>query len=91
MKEDKFNSFGVFTIINSLTSASLYGIFSSYVLTTSKNASPISITIGFIISLFISKIILSFFKKYPTLSFSEKGITYKNFASKCEAFFFYFC
>lgn len=72
MKEDKINSFGLFTMINSLTSASLYGIFSSYIIYKAKNASLISITIGFIFSLIISKIIYSFFIKYPNLSFSNK-------------------
>ena len=72
MKEEKINSIGLFTMINSLTSASLYGIFSSYLISKSGNDSFISIIIGFIISIIISKVLLSFFYKYPSLSFSEK-------------------
>jgi len=69
---EKINSIGLFTMINSLTSASLYGIFSSYLLGTAENASFISVIIGFLISLVIAKIILSFFYKYPELSYSDK-------------------
>ncbi len=72
MNEEKINSFGVFTIITSLTSSALYGIFTSYMLNKARNASVISILIGTILVLIIAKIILNFFYKYPSLTYTEK-------------------
>ena len=72
MKNEKVNSFGLFTMITSLTSASIYGVFSSYVLNKSKNASFISLLIGLLIIMFLSKVLYNFFIKYPNLSHTEK-------------------
>ena len=53
MKEEKINSFCMSTIILSLCCSTFYGVFSSYIINTAKNASLISIIIGFILSLII--------------------------------------
>ena len=72
MTNEKINSFSLSTIIVSLCTCTFYGVFSSYIINTSKNSSLISILIGFIISLIISKIFLSFFKKKEDLNFTNK-------------------
>ena len=69
---EKINSFSFSTIILSLASASFYGIISSYIIYKTKESSLISIIIGFIISLFIIKIILSFFKNNESLNYTNK-------------------
>lgn len=72
MNQEKINSFNLSTIIVSLCCSTFYGIFSSYIINTAENASTISIVIGFIISLAISKIIISFFKKEKDLTYTKK-------------------
>ena len=72
MNKEKINCFGLFTMMCSLTSASIYGIFSSYIFNKSKNASFISLLLGLIFIYIISKIIFNFFIKYPDLSFTNK-------------------
>lgn len=71
MKE-KINSFSYSTIIVSICCAPFYGIFSSYIINASKNSSLLSILIGFLISLILSKIILNFFNKKEELDYSNK-------------------
>lgn len=71
--KDKINSFGLSTMICALCSAPFYGIFSSYTLNKSKNSTIISLLIGFLLSLIISKIILSFFKNKKELSFVQES------------------
>ncbi len=70
--KDKINSFCMSTIILSLCCASFYGIFSSYIVNTSKSASLISLLIGFIISLFISMLIHKFIIKSKELNYTQK-------------------
>lgn len=72
MKKEKINSFGLSCLICSICSAPFYGIFSSYTLHTSKNATIISLLIGFVLSIFISSFILKFFKIYESQNFSQK-------------------
>ncbi len=69
---EKINSFSLSTIIVSLCCASFYGIFSSYIVNKTKNASLISIVIGFIISLIIAYIIYRFLKIKEELSYAGK-------------------
>lgn len=71
MKE-KINSFSITTLLISLCTASFYGVFSSYIVNTSKTSSLLSIPIGFIISLIISKIFLTFFNKKEELNYTDK-------------------
>lgn len=71
MKE-KINSFGACALLVSLSCASFYGIFSSYIINKAKTSSIISIIIGFIISIFLSKIILKSFTIKPNLTINEK-------------------
>lgn len=71
MKE-KINSFSYSTLLVSICCATFYGIFSSYIINTSKNSSLLSILIGFIISLILSKIIITFFKQKEELNYSSK-------------------
>ena len=73
MKNEKINNFGVFTIILSLCNSAFYGAFSSYILYKTKTDSFLSIIIGFIISLFISKIIIHLFNKYPNKEFTKRN------------------
>ncbi|MBQ6285137.1 MAG: GerAB/ArcD/ProY family transporter [Bacilli bacterium] len=72
MKDEKINSFILSTILISLCCSTFYGIFSSYIINSSKNSSLISITIGYILSLFVAKLFLSFYKKKEELSITEK-------------------
>ncbi len=72
MKNEKINSFGLSSLICSLCSAPFYGIFSSYTLHSSRNATPISLIIGFVISIIISYFILQFFKTNKNTNFSSK-------------------
>jgi hypothetical protein len=71
MKE-KINSFSYSTLLISLCCAPFYGIFSSYIINTSKNTSLLSIFIGFLIALILSKIIFSFFNKKEELDHTNK-------------------
>ncbi len=70
--KEKINSFSMTTIIISLCCATFYGVFSSYIINTAKSASLISISIGFVLSLIISYIILKFFKNAKDLTYTQK-------------------
>jgi len=72
MKNEKINSFSITTLLLSLCCATFYGVFSSYIINNSKNSSLISITIGFIISLLLSKLLLIFFNKKEEMNYTEK-------------------
>ena len=81
MNNEKINSFSLFTIVVSLCSAPFYGILSSYIINKSLTASCISLLIGFIFSLIISKIIKYNFDKNTNLSYSKKSKKlFKNFS-----------
>ena len=71
MKE-KVNSIGICSLVVALTGAPFWGILSSYILYQSKTFTFLSMIIGFIISLFISKIFLIFYNIEPSLSITEK-------------------
>ena len=71
MKE-KINSFSLCTLLLSLSASSFYGVFSSYLINKSKNASLISLIIGFLLSIIISKVFLTFIKQQSSLSFTHK-------------------
>ena len=70
--KDNTNSFCLSTIIISLCCAPFYGIFSSYIVNTSKNASLISLVIGFFISIIISMIIYKFIVREKDMNFTQK-------------------
>jgi len=70
--KEKINSFSMSTIIISLCTSSFYGLFSSYIINKTKNASLISIFIGFIISLIISFIIFKFIEYKEELTYTNK-------------------
>ena len=72
MNKEKVNCFGFLTLIVALSGAAFYGVFSSYMIYYAKTASIISMLIGFVISLIISKIILSLYKEKENLSFVSK-------------------
>ena len=69
---EKINSFSYSTIILHLCTSSFYGIFSSYIISKTKNSSLISLLIGFIISLLISSIILKYINTLEELNYIEK-------------------
>ena len=70
---NKINSFNFGTLVLSLTSSAFYGTFSSYILYKTKTDSFLTIIIGFIISLFLSKIILNLFNQYQSKTFCERN------------------
>ena len=70
---NKINSFNFGTLVLSLTSSAFYGTFSSYILYKTKTDSFLTIIIGFIISLFLSKIILNLFNQYQSKTFYERN------------------
>ena len=70
--DEKINSFSLSTIIVSLCTSTFYGVFSSYIINTSNNSSLISLVIGFVLSLLLSKIIISFFKSNEDLNYNSK-------------------
>ena len=72
MKE-KINSFSLSTIIFQINLAVQFGIINSYLLNTSKNTTPLSLLIGFIISILLSLIPLKIFNTKETLSLTEKN------------------
>ena len=79
MNNEKINCFSLFTVIVSLSLAPFYGIFSSYMINKNGTSSFISMLIGFIFSIIISKIILSFFNINSNLSYTKKiKKTYKK-------------
>lgn len=69
---ERINSFGLFTMIISLTSAAFYGIYSSYIIYLSKSTSLFTMIIGLILGLLFSKIFLKLFKKKKNISLSNK-------------------
>ncbi len=73
MNNEKVNCFGVSTLILSLCNSAFYGTFSSYILYKTKTDSFLTIIIGFIISLLLSKIILHLFNKHPSKSFVKRS------------------
>ena len=73
MNNEKINSFSLSTIIISLCSSAFYGTFSSYVISKVKTDAFICIIIGFIISIFFSKIILYIFNKNINLTYVQKN------------------
>jgi len=73
MKTEKINSFGISTLVLSLCNSAFYGTFSSYIIYKTKTDSFLSIIIGFIISLLLSKILLHLFNKYPNKTFIERN------------------
>ena len=58
---EKINSKCLFTSIISLSGASFYSVYSSYLLKTSLTDSIISMILGYLISLIFLKIIFNFF------------------------------
>ena len=72
MKE-KINSFSLSSIIFQINLAVLFGIINSYLLNTSKTSTPISLLLGFIISIFLSLIPLKIFNTKEELSLTEKN------------------
>ena len=68
----KINSFSVATLVVCSSGAPFWGILTSYILYTSKNASLISLLLGFVLSLIISFLIIKFHSLYPTLSLADK-------------------
>lgn len=73
MNKERINNFGIYTIVLSLCNSAFYGAFSSYILYKTKTDSFISIIIGFVISLILSKIILYLFNKYPNKKFVDRN------------------
>lgn len=71
-KNEKINSLGLSSLIISLSGSSFWGILTSFMLSKSKTSTIISMPIGFIIGLIISKILLSFYSKFPNLSHTNK-------------------
>ncbi len=71
-KNEKINSLGLSTLILSLSGSTFWGILTSYMLSKSRNATIISMLIGFLLGLIISKILLSFYNKFPDLSLTNK-------------------
>lgn len=71
-KNEKINSIGLSSLIISLSGASFWGILTSFMLSKSKTSIIISMPIGFILGLIISKIILTFYDKFPNLSLTNK-------------------
>ena len=72
MKEEKVNSFGLSTMICALCCSSFYGVFSSYIIHETLNSCIISILIGYLLSLVISKLILNLFNIHSNKSFANK-------------------
>lgn len=78
---EKINSFSLSTILVALSGAPFWGILSSYLVHTSKTNIIISITIGYILSIILSKIILRFFETEEDLSISNKfKLIFKKFS-----------
>lgn len=69
---EKVNSFSQSSLIIHLSSAPFWGILTSYLLYKSKEFTPLSMLIGYIIGLLISKTFLSFFNMNDNLTQTEK-------------------
>lgn len=77
MKNNKISNIGISSLIISLCNSAFYGTLSSFILFKTKTDSFISIIIGFIISLLLSKIIFKLFNKYPSKTFTQRGNVHK--------------
>ncbi len=71
-RNENINSFSLSTLVIALSGAPFWGILTSYMIHTSKVASLISMTLGFVFSLLLSIIFLKFFDSYPELLGGEK-------------------
>lgn len=74
MKEsnEKINSFSLSTLVITLSGAPFWGILTSYLLYNSREATPISMIIGYLLGLLISKAILTLNDKHTDLISSLK-------------------
>ncbi len=72
MKQNKINSFSLSTILFMINLAVLFGIINSYLLNTSKTTTPISLIIGYIISIILSLIPLKLFNTKEELNLTQK-------------------
>lgn len=76
----KVNSKSYGTLIVHLSGASSFGIISSYLFNTAKNSLIYSVICGFILSIILSLVNISFFNKCSDKSINEKfTIAYKKF------------
>ena len=84
MKEsnEKINSFSLSTLVITLSGAPFWGILTSYLLYNSREATPISMIIGYILGLLISKTILTLNDKHTNLISS---LTLKPFLEERKA------
>ena len=71
-KNEKVNSFSLSVLVITLSGAPFWGILTSYLLYNSKEATPISMIIGYFLGLIISKIFLSFNDTHKDLISSKK-------------------
>ena len=71
-KNEKVNSFYLSILVITLSGAPFWGILTSYLLYNSKEATPISMIIGYFLGLIISKVFLSFNDTYKDLISSKK-------------------
>lgn len=71
-KNEKVNSFSLSILVITLSGAPFWGILTSYLLYNSKEATPISMLIGYFLGLIISKIFLSFNDTHKDLISSKK-------------------
>ena len=69
---EKVNSFSMSTLVVASSGVSLWGILGAFLFHTSGNATLLSMTIGFILSLIIVYIYLKFFNMEPGLSITGK-------------------
>lgn len=69
---EKVNSFSLSVLVITLSGAPFWGILTSYILYNSKEATPVSMIIGYILGLIISKVFLSFNDTYKDLISSKK-------------------
>ena len=72
MNQDKINSFSLSTILFSISLAVLFGIINSYLLYTSNPSTPISLFIGYIISIILSLIPLKLFNTHQDKNLTKK-------------------
>ena len=72
MNQDKINSFSLSTILFSISIAVLFGIINSYLLNTSNTSTPISLFIGYIISIILSLIPLKLFNTHQDKNLTKK-------------------
>lgn len=72
MTKEKINSFSLSTILFMINLAVLFGIINSYLLNTSKTTTPISLIIGYILSIILSLIPLSLFNTKEQLNLTQK-------------------